>query len=125
MIIRLTVKDNDFSEVLENYLSRFFINIEKTQDLTIDNSLDIMKMHKKINAMLNPNMDYTLTLEDKEFLIQQVKDSFAYWCGSRYPDDVDYLTKNLQVSILDSMRDKWENGEACYWFQHSGIVINQ
>lgn len=125
MIIRLSVKDNDFQEVLEKYLSRFFLNIEQTREVTIENVCDEWDIHKKINDILNPNNAHILTSEDKVFLKNQIKDSFSFWCKNRYPEEEEYLSKNLTIQFLDSMTDKWENGEACYWFQHSGTVITQ
>ena len=125
MIIRLSVGDNDFQKVLEKYLSRFFLNIEKTREVTVENALSEWNIHKKINTMLNPNNDYVLTSDDKVFLAKQIKDSFGFWCKKHYPKEEEYLSKNLKIQILDNMTDKWENGEACYWFQHSGVVLTQ
>ena len=125
MIIKLTVKDNDFQEVLEKYLSKFFINIGKTREVTTENVVEEWQIEKRINKILNPNINDTLNDEDKKFLEEQIKKSFSFWCKSNYPKSEEYLSKNLQVSFLTSMTDKWENGESCYWFQHSGVVLTQ
>ncbi|MBE5881826.1 MAG: hypothetical protein E7289_05935 [Lachnospiraceae bacterium] len=125
MIIRLSVEDNDFQEVLERYLSKFYLNIDKVDELTTENAMDSWKLYKKINGMLNPNCHYKLTKEDEVFLEKQIRDSFSFWCKNNYPKDEEYLSKNLTIKFLKSMTDKWENGEACYWFQHSGCVITQ
>ena len=125
MIVRLSVKDNDFSIILESYLSNFLLNITKTCELTRENALDIWENQKKINQILNPNIHRDWTEEDTEFLEEQIRQSFAYFCEKRKPASKEYLVKNLDIKFLKSVADKWENGEACYWFQHSKIVLTQ
>ena len=34
-----------------------------------------------------------------------------------------YLKKGLNVKVLTRIEDKWENGEAIYWFQHADKYI--
>ena len=127
MIIRLTVNNNDFQELLVNYLSHFWLYIEVTDltcDLITENVIEQVHLHNKINNMLNPNMNHKLTVDDKEFLIHQVKDSFAHWCKG-HSSSADYLIEATKVTIQDSLTDQWENGEAAYWFQHSDNVVIQ
>lgn len=125
MIIRLSVNDNDFSSKLEDYLKNLWIYITETDVLTKENVLEMIHVKDKVYEMLNPNIGYELTENDKDFLKNQIRNSFRYWCETRYPSDAEYLSKNLTIEILDVIEDKWENGEACYWLQHSDCVINQ
>lgn len=124
MIIRLSVNDNDFSNIIVEYLSEFWSNIVET-DVSKENVIERFGIKRRINEILNPNIDYKLKEEDKIFLENQIRKSFHYWCGNHYPCDADYLNRNITVEFLDVIEDKWENGEACYWFQHSACIITQ
>lgn len=127
MIIRMTVNDNDFTDKIESYLNHFWTCIKETEKINeLDLNSDFFKLNKKINNILNPNNDYILQKEDKLFLINQIKESFSCWCKKRFQnEDSDYLIKSLNVKILNSFTDRWENGEVCYWFQHSNRTITQ
>lgn len=125
MIIRLSVNDNDFSSKLEDYLKSIWIYITETDVLTKENVREMIHTKNKVFEMLNPNSGYELTENDKDFLKNQIRNSFRYWCETRFPSDAEYLSKNLTIEILDVIEDKCENGEACYWLQHSDCVINQ
>ena len=126
MIIRLSVEDNDFQELLEKYASKLFLNItEDGEELTVDNAMHKYDIMDKTNKILNPNCHHKLTKEDEIFLEEQIRKSFAYFCEKRKPSSKDYLVSKLTIKFLKSMTDKWENGEACYWFQHSGAVATQ
>ena len=125
MIIRLSVNDNDFSSKLEDYLKSIWIYITETDVLTKENVLEMIHTKNKVFEMLNPNSGYELTENDKDFLKNQIRNSFRYWCETRFPSDAEYLSKNLTIEILDVIEAQCENGEACYWLQHSDCVINQ
>ena len=126
MIIRLSVNDNDYQSFLEKFASKLFINLgEDGEELTVENAVEKWDTQKKINQILNPNIHYEMTKEDEVFLEQQIRKSFAYFCENRKLSSKDYLVKNFSVKFMKSMTDKWENGEACYWFQQSGAVVTQ
>lgn len=133
MIIRLTVKDNDFSEQIEEYMKNFILYIRELmpeQDLG-DNPIfeDVYAWRlrdKRISAIFNPNITSVLTQKDKVFIINQVKKTFGFFCENRFDTDTaEYLKKRVDVRVLSRMEDKWENGEVFYWFQHSNKFINQ
>lgn len=138
MIIRFSVEDNDFQELLAKYASNLYLYIsEDGEEFAVDtvNSWDVQKkvnkildkydIRKKVNEILNPNMHHKITKEDEFFLEEQIRKSFAYFCEKRCPSSKDYLVSKLTVKFMKSMTDKWENGEACYWFQNSNQVITQ
>ena len=126
MIIRFSVEDNDFQELLAKYASNLYLYIPKDgEELTVDNAMDKLDIQKKVNEILNPNIHHKLVEEDKVFLEEQIRKSFAYFCEKRCPSSKDYLVSKFTVKFMKSMTDKWENGEACYWFQNSNQVITQ
>lgn len=133
MIIRLTVNDNDFQKELRNYLNQFDWYIrelapefEKEISFTCESLRNWRQRDKEVSRLFNPNSDVVLTDKDKEFIIAQVKRTFGVYCDNNLHQDIaTYLKEKLEVTVLNSMSDKWENGEAFYWFQHANKFINQ
>ena len=133
MIVRLTVNDNDFQKELRNYLNQFDWYIrelapefEKEISSTCESLCNWRQRDKEVSRLFNPNSEVILTDKDKEFIVEQVKRTFGVYCDSNLHQDVAvYLKEKLEVTILSSMTDKWENGEAFYWLQHSNTIINQ
>lgn len=134
MIIRMTVNDNDFGYVLDRMMAHFYhavtdapyigIEIGKSDFEATSKALDEVW---RLNSIMNPNNDDPRTKEDLEFLVENVKKAFNNIVDKSSEEDStkDYLKRNLKVEILTSVEDKWENGEAYYWFQHSGKYISQ
>ena len=131
MIIRLTVEDNDFTEQIERYMKNFVLYIREMmpeQDLgenpTFEEVYAWRLRDKRINGIMNPNITSVLTNKDKTFIINQVKKTFGTFCDNRFDENTaEYLKKKLNVRVLTRMEDKWENGEAFYWFQHADKYI--
>ena len=131
MIIRLTVEDNDFYNELYGFCkSLSFLISRLPRDLeSMDRvkQLEIIKESRKVDRLLNPNVTEEHTEEEKALIVRKTKEAFAVYVKATCRDesDADYLIQNLKVEITDTMTDKWENGEAFYWYQHSGVVLNQ
>ena len=131
MIIRLTVKDNDFTEYIEPYMKNFVSYIrELTSEFDMGENPTFEQLHswrqrdKEVNRVMNPNMSIILTDNDKKFIIEQVKRTFNIYFSNRFEQDtVEYLMRSLDVKVLVRMEDKWENGEVFYWFQHADKYI--
>lgn len=121
MIIRVTCGDNDFDRVLRLFMNSLYIKVTGV-DICQDFSLD---EHKRFSRMLNPNVDYPLTDQDREDLVSKIRSTFEKFVKFADPEFADYLVRRLEINILNSFEDKWENGEAYYWLQHSGLVVNQ
>lgn len=80
----------------------------------------------KYNKILNPNCDCEMTDEVKRDLTERVRTTFKRFLERKLKaSTVEYLMENLEVSVVDSFEDRWENGEVFYWLQHSGVVVNQ
>lgn len=131
MIIRLTVKDNDFNDIMKGFIREFPLGItslpNNISDLEMQESLKLLeKMNYIDRILLNPNKTEHCTEEDKAIIIEQIKKSFTEFVNTRISDYyAKYLINNFEVEIIKSMEDKWENGEVWYWFQHSGSFLNQ
>lgn len=126
MIIKVTVEDNDFGEILERFMKNLCFELTREpDDLTAGKALDFYRTYKRINSLLNPNVTEKLTEEDVAFLTERIKKSWEFYVKKKVPDADQYLVNKFKVTFPKTFTDKWENGEAVYWFQHSGIVLNQ
>lgn len=129
MIIKLTLNNNDYGEVIALYFQNFISNLLYTSvngsNIYDDEILMEWKLMKKLQWLLNPNNDIVYTEEQKQFIIDRIQTSFNRHISKYIPDSQSYIMNNLEISIIDSMEDKWENGESWYWFQHSDTYLNQ
>lgn len=122
MIVKITVKDNDFSDLLVDFCKNFWTYIVLGMD---ENDFEFDR-HIRFRNMLNPNEERELTSDEKFALLKRIEDAFRQYITARKSEDtVKYLMKHLTISIQNSFTDRWENGEAVYWLQHSGVVVNQ
>ena len=133
MIIKLTVNDNDYGELmngfvrnLDNRISKIPSNIE---ELDINEQLEIIKELNMIDRLINPNITENHTDDEKAILVKRIKQAFEEYINKTYvcdnQDTANYLIKNFDVEIVNSMEDKWENGEVWYWFYHSRTYLCQ
>ena len=131
MIIGLSVNDNDFTQQIEPYVKNFVCYIRELmpeQDLgenpTFEEVYNWRQRDKEINRLMNPNSSVVLTDKDKRVIVSQIKRTFGVYCDNHFDKDTaNYLKKGLNVKVLTRIEDKWENGEAIYWFQHADKYI--
>ena len=131
MIIRLSVNDNDFTQQIEPYVKNFVCYIRELmpeQDLgenpTFEEVYNWRQRDKEINRLMNPNSSVVLTDKDKKVIVSQIKRTFGVYCDNHFDKDTaNYLKKELNIKVLTRIEDKWENGEAIYWFQHADKYI--
>lgn len=130
MIIRLTVEDNDFGDLMDNFMKKFPSVITRIprniDDVEPEKQIEIIEEISKIDKLLNPNVTEKYTEEEKTILIERIIKVFSEFVHNNIDESTaSYLDKKFKVNIIDSMEDKWENGEVWYWFQHSGMFLNQ
>lgn len=140
MIIRIDFKDNDYQELVENYLKRFNRNILYDLSVLLDDekkiSLTCIKAYEnaqeKSNWILNPNITYIVTDKDYSWLRKRIKASLKeYLLRNPRLDELSkeyiekHFIKEMDISFPRAFYDKWENGEIGYWFSHSGTVVIQ
>ena len=132
MIIRMTVKDNDFSYLVENFAQSLFSRITKLprniESMEPDEQLACLREFRRVDRLLNPNVTENHTEEEKALICDKVREAFDEYVSSIKGLDaytILYLSERFSAKIITSMEDKWENGEVVYWFQHSGIWITQ
>lgn len=125
MIIRVTVNDNDFYlEIMKFMQSMWSFRDHKT--LSVSEQIGEYDRHFRVINLINPNNDKALTEKDKNSIITYLKEQFVKYANSNIKeDDRKYLIESLEIKILKTFTDKWENGEAFYWLQHSNKIVNQ
>lgn len=139
MIIKINFNDNDYQELVENYLKRFNMNILYDLSAQLDKeemSWSCIKTYQnaqeKSNCILNPNIDYKVTADDYDWLRERIKTSLKEYLfrnprlnelSKEYIEK--HFIKEMDISFPRAFYDKWENGEAGYWFSHSGTVVIQ
>lgn len=123
MAIKMTMHNNDYSEPIEQFLGNFYLNMRR---LDRNATMEDMDNVERITRLLNPNVTKVWTEDDKQFLEKNIKNKFLeYIQKTKFEDfelssDLDYIEKSLEISFVDSVIDKWANGEDCYWFFNSG-----
>ncbi len=139
MIIKINFNDNDYQELVENYLKRFNMNILYDLSMPLYEekiSASCVKAYenaqKKSNCILNPNIDYKVTADDYNWLRERIKASLKeYLLRNPRLNELskEYIEKHfieeMDISFSRAFYDKWENGEVGYWFSHSGTVVIQ
>ncbi len=140
MIIRMTVHDNDFQDIMNGFVHNLYngltsvpmnlytkYTLEEPDGDAFNEYIQCSIRVNKIRELLNPNTTLVLSDEDKKLILQRVKSLFDDYVKTHEPNDTaaDYLRNHFEVSIIGCVTDRDENGEAWYWFQTSGCVMNQ
>lgn len=138
MIIRIDFKDNDYQELVENYLKRFNLNVLYDLSVQLDKKISVScikayeNAQEKSNWILNPNIAYTVIEYDYDWLRKRIKASLKEYLlrNPRLSElSKEYIEKHfieeMDISFPKAFYDKWENGEVGYWFSHSGTVVIQ
>lgn len=129
MIIRATVQDNDYKEVLEKFFSKgLYLMLCYVKNGLTDSEQDVtlyVRYSKLIDKYCKVIQDEKiLTYEDSNDLVLMLKDAFYKYLDENNFEAKDYLKENLDISIVDSVKDKWENGEVLYFFpMHDKYII--
>lgn len=132
MIIKITVKDNDFTQQLEQFAKELFKRLWLTKDLEYFNGdrlkwLEAFDAQEEIRKLLNPNITEVLTDEDKTVIKAKV---FLEWCDfvdklQKSDHTKKYLKDNFRCSVSFHFIDRWENGEAVYYFTTNQKFVTQ
>ena len=126
MILRITVRDNDFMQELEEFaddLELFEYTRTKASEMTADELYDYIKNKERFRELFYHTEKYTPELASE--LCQLVKQNWELWvnnCMKDHPwwSDEDakhtraYLITNFDIKFQKSLTPKWENGEVVY-----------
>lgn len=127
MIIKMTVGDNDFTDVIENFFSNFYHRTFKTmyEDLYEETTDEIIGFFEKDEFIRNKISFSTerITKDDALKLISLLYELFRHYI--RYIESKTYILENLKIYITYKVVDKWENGEVVYYFTSNNKFITQ
>lgn len=128
MIIKMTVKDNDYSEILENFaktILRFRFS-EHLNSPDVDPKIQFLaiKRENKFEQLTNPVKRDKLTDDEKKFVIEYIKDAFKVFAVGNSSNSF-LLLKQFNVIIKNSFIEKWENDECVYFLTRSNTIITQ
>ena len=133
MIIRMTVEDNDYTEMLEKFANNLFERLYIESSLVLNEFYDSETLHKLIETeetirktMWAESMD-DITDEAKTLLKAKLVIIWGKYVDSIEQEDriKDYLKRDFTVSFSFNFEDKWENGEVVYYFTHADKWISQ
>lgn len=138
MIIRITVKDNDFSVLLEQFAENLVVNVyPKTpskrlciiDETDLQNSTDWFETFNRLKNILNDdNCNILKNNDDYNFLVDCIKKSFENFLNEKTKktnDTKEYLLRKFEVKLQYQFKDKWENGEVVYYFTTNNKFISQ
>ena len=127
MIIEYTLKDNDYTQVIEQYLEEYgpFLAIFFN---TIDEHIEFKKDIARYETLKNNSPEQK---ELKTKLNKILKQKFKAYINSiaensnwntvaitakELIESRPYILKNIKIKIVHSITDKWQNGEVVYYF---------
>ena len=133
MIIRMTVEDNDFTEMLEDFandLVELFFQETKynyKNDYNPEILHQLIETEEMIRQTLWAESMKEVTEEGKTLLKARLHIMWGRYVDSGEQEDriKDYLKRDFKVDISFNFEDKWENGEAVYYFTYAGKWISQ
>jgi len=117
MIVKLTVNDNDFSQLLEQFITYVFKGKMRCGDIEKDYNFITLGLRSDEK-------------ENKKIILNYLKEVFPIYLKNYLYDDVEhttaYLLSNFKVSIVNIFNDNLdENGECVYYFVHHNIFITK
>lgn len=136
MILKLTFNDNDFTRHIEEFLDKCYTDpyimmwelLEPykngRESIPIEEYCELSENYRSIlNAFYED--DDKPTKEHKEAFIQLIKKCFIQGFENRELHALDYLKEHFEVTEVNSVKSKWQNGEVVYWFVsfHSYVTM--
>ena len=123
MIIKMTIGDNDFTDILESFASRLYVT--DTGPRTDENLMQLFEDFNTFTRLWNEVTNGTgnLTKDEQKIFLDTCKRKFAHYVCNRFDDEEEtraYLLKNFRASMQKSLTPRWQNGEVVYVFIGAG-----
>lgn len=128
MILRITVRDNDFTQELEQFaenieVSRCICDIARNESIPIDERLAMFERADRFRELFYNTDKYTPELAKE--LCDMVYENFKLWVYHEMTDHPwwseeekfsmrEALIRDFDVKFQKSLTPKWENGEVVY-----------
>lgn len=114
MIIKITLNDNDFGELLEGFcqsMERGYPLPCPPRDAGNDLLIQYFQAAERWRKIYQAD---SFTPEEKAWYCDQITQAWAHRVQNY--ESRDYLIKNFECSFVDAVTGAWENGEAFYFF---------
>ena len=133
MIIRMTVEDNDFTEMLEDFADNLFERLYIESSLVLNEFYTPEVLHELIETeeTIRKTM-WAESMDDISDEAQTLLKAKLHIIWGKYVDSVekedrikDCLKRDFNCSFGFTFEDKWENGEVVYYFTTAKKWISQ
>ena len=131
MIIRMTVRDNDFTDILERFANNLLERIYYVPPMPeTSNPIEwyetIVKPQIEIQKISDNDTPFT-SRDDLLLLTVKIKMVWHDFVQTlnRPSETKIYLDKHFEVDIRNKYEDCWENGEVVYYFTNAQKWISQ
>ena len=121
MIIKLTVNDNDFTQILKNFAQR----IESVNNFYTDPEAELReyrndteKFREYWRCIADNNDAYDSIIIEK--FIQMISSKLTTYCRKNcVKKTADYVLDNVKISVHKSIDGGWQNHENVYIFMNA------
>lgn len=133
MIIKVDYYNNDLAQVFESFFSRFkfinyYANLVYLRDAIDEKSLKLYK-HKRIDMEeLFDKIFFKpaeVTQAEKRRFAKYVKESILAYMVKTHGEEILEYIQDIKVVVNNTFREKFENGEAIYYFITANKYIVQ
>ena len=133
MIIKVDYYNNDLAQVFESFFSRFkfinyYANLVYLRDKIDEKSLKLYK-HKRIDMEeLFDKIFFKrkeVTQAEKRRFAKYVKESILAYMVKTHGEEILEYIQDIKVVVNNTFREKFENGEAIYYFITANKYIVQ
>ena len=133
MIIRVTFHDNDFERPLIGFFSKGLYGALGWANKELrgkeDPTPNELLLYKETSILIDKYLgmiqdEKEFSIEDKSQLKALIEKAFKLYLNTLYQESAEYLIKSLDISLIDKVEDKWENGEVLYYFpMHDKYIV--
>lgn len=116
MIIKITINDNDFSELIRAFCQKLSHGCPMPlpdENAGSDAINEYIKADKRWNEIYHMTDDQ-LSQSEKEWFCQIIIRAWNRYVKNH--KDAEYLLNSFECTFVDSITGNWENGEIFYWF---------
>lgn len=132
MIIRFTMNDNDYTQLIELFLSKSLTYRVSEYIDDLKNDLDIKKIGEakyykewknlqikidEFKKLITKCSENKISRDERTEFLKILKESFLYFAGKiKNNYDYNYIKKEIKINLKRRISDEWQNYEVVYYF---------